>query len=348
MQTSQMTSTPLPKHKKSKHSDDDLSARSHGDVDGATATATIVSENSRVVIAPLMDAEALQELLARKHLAGHQVAKQRGVLQFSTLKLLRGDPETPNLGKYIDKLFEFAAAVAQDGKVLNMFLNFNRGLIGDSLVVSDEDDDDFIGNDGNEPSDNTLWHRDSPTRGSAGRIILSPVTPSSIEVRRDDEVIELAVPAGMALMASNRILALPGMEHRHAAKDPGISVVIEMSCPEEAFNGDVHGPYTAAPAAHSRVAIAALPSLASTIRSELRPWEPQKFFEGNKLDWGIGRAGAGGSQWRMAVAYVRGPRLGRGKRRPVSVVEARQIVGDMSAEQREEAAILQGRRIGTS
>ena len=64
------------------------------------------------------------------------------------------------------------------------------------------------------------------------------------------------------------------------------------------------------------------------------PWQPETRFLGKPLKYGHG---GGGSQRRMAMALVRGPKLGRGHRRR-DKAEARAEVDEMTPEQLAAAA----------
>ena len=150
-----------------------------------------------------------------------------------------------------------------------------------------------------------------------------------LRVRRGAEELEIKVPRGCALYCTNEILQL---EHAHGANGRCLSWVIEVSRPTMP---------TPATKQQKKEASEAQPSL--PIREHLDDWKPESMFLGAKRKWGFL---GGGSVWRMAVAWVRGPRLGSGRRRLVSREQANALIEDMSDQERRDAASAQGAMIG--
>ena len=69
---------------------------------------------------------------------------------------------------------------------------------------------------------------------------------------------------------------------------------------------------------------------------------PEDFFLGPKRKWGqLG----GGSIWRLAMAWVRGPPLGRGHPRKMTQAAARDLLNTYEAEQLAQAASSQASKI---
>ena len=144
--------------------------------------------------------------------------------------------------------------------------------------------------------------------------------------------IEIVIPRGAAIYCSKELLAL---KHAHGANGRSISMVIEVSRP-------------CMPAAASSKEIAAAAQAQPQLPLEEHfggdKWQPAD-FKGDKLKFGAGRGV--GSVRRCAIAWLRGPKQGRGKRRlGLSRRHARARVDAMTQEEREAAAGAWGRFIG--
>ena len=285
----------------------------------------LVKRNMRIVPAPPLSAKAFEQLMEHKELAGHQVSKDRGTFQSTTLDALAETPD--ELGDAIEERLRCAEG-SDGGCVINYFLNINGGR---GNAVDDETTTDQLPSVGG-------WHRDRPSKGPLGRpntgrylfYDMIDGREGGLRVRRGAEELEIKVPRGCALYCTNEILQL---EHAHGANGRCLSWVIEVSRPTMP---------TPATKQQKKEASEAQPSL--PIREHLDDWKPESMFLGAKHKWGLHMGG--GSVWRMAVAWVRGPRLGSGRRRLVSREQANALIEDMSDQERRDAASAQGAMIG--
>ena len=116
-----------------------------GDVEPCTVTATraefvaFVEKHHVILTMPEMTKEAFEQLMEAKELAGHQVEKDRGTLQSTTIDMIRdGD----------DELADWFTAVCQplpkaECSKINCVLNINSGR-----------------------KSGKGWHKDNPTEGT--------------------------------------------------------------------------------------------------------------------------------------------------------------------------------------
>ena len=284
----------------------------------------LVDRECVIVPAPSLSRRAFEQLMEHKELAGHQVSKDRGTFQSTTLDALAETPD--DLGNAIEERLRCAEG-SDGGCVINYFLNINGGR---GNAVDDETTTGQLPSVGG-------WHRDRPSTGPPGRpntgrylfYDMIDGREAGLRVRRGAEELEIKVPRGCALYCTNEILQL---EHAHGANGRCLSWVIEVSRPTMP---------TPATKQQKKEASEAQPSL--PIREHLDDWKPESMFLGAKRKWGFL---GGGSVWRMAVAWVRGPRLGSGRRRLVSREQANALIEDMSDQERRDAASAQGAMIG--
>ena len=273
-----------------------------------------IKTNYRIIEMPKMGEKAFEELMEAKNLAGHQKKKERGTFQAPILDLLRDGDDA--LARWIKAMRE----LLPKGKCtyINDFLNINSGLCSDSG-----------------------WHRDRPTEGTAnapntGRAIayvMQKGQRGSLRVRCGKFETEIEVPTGSAIYATNELLAL---EHCHGSNGLCLSYVLELSVqqmPEEA------------PRAAQDAAGKAQQAEEIDFEAHLCPWEPDTFFEGEKLKHGcVG----GGSLWRCAMAWYRGLKMGTGHPREMSKEAARALVSALSPGELADAARQQGMLIWLS
>ena len=190
-----------------------------GDIEPYTVTATraefvaFVEKNHVIQTMPEVTNEAFELLMEAKELAGHQVEKDRGTLQSTTIDAIcDGD----------DKLADWLSAVRQpltkeECKRINYFLNINSGR-----------------------KSGKGWHHDNPTEGTkvtgpnSGRFIgyiMQDGACGTLSVRCGEHEYEIVVPPGCMLYATNELLTCQmACEHRHGAQGLCVSFVIEVAC----------------------------------------------------------------------------------------------------------------------
>ena len=272
-----------------------------------------VEKHHVILTMPEMTEKAFEQLMEAKELAGHQVEKDRGTLQSTTIDMIRdGD----------DELADWFTAVCQplpkaECSKINYFLNINSGR-----------------------KSGKGWHKDNPTEGTkvtgenSGRFIgyiMQDGARGSLSVRCGEHEYEIEVPPGCMLYATNELLTgQMGCEHRHGAQGLSVSFVIEVACAQM-------------PLAATSTAIAAAAAARARIQlsfaAHLEPWMPETFFLGAKLKYGFV---GGGSVRRCAMAWYRGLKMGPGYPRELGKEEARALVSALSTEDLAYAACQQG------
>ena len=290
-----------------------------GDIEPYTVTATraefvaFVEKNHVIQTMPEVTNEAFELLMEAKELAGHQVEKDRGTLQSTTIDAIcDGD----------DMLADWLSAVRQplpkeECKRINYFLNINSGR-----------------------KSGKGWHHDNPTEGTkvtgpnSGRFIgyiMQDGACGTLSVRCGEHEYEIVVPPGCMLYATNELLTCQmACEHRHGAQGLCVSFVIEVACENM-------------PVAATSEAIAAAAAARAAIHldfaAHLEPWVPEEHFKGAKLKYGFV---GGGSVRRLAMAWYRGLKLGVGHPREMSKEAARALVSALSPEELADTARQQG------
>jgi hypothetical protein len=194
-----------------------------------------------------------------------------------------------------------SCAAGPDGEVVNKFFNINGGRYKKGV------------------------HKDKFTRGATGRVIcylMQKGQTASLRVLRDDMEFEIEVPEGCAIYCTQALLEK--CDHAHGANGVCISGVLEVSRVMP----------VGASAAAIAEASAAQPALPFHV---LMPWEPENRFFGDVLDWCY----SPGSVEKCAVAYLRGPKLGRGRPRKMTAAAARELVDAMTPAELKAAASAQ-------
>ena len=213
-----------------------------------------IQANYRTIYMPKMSKEVFEELMEAMSLAGYHKKKERGTFQSNILDLLRDGDDA--LARWIKKMRE----LLPKGNYINDFMNLNSGLCEESG-----------------------WHRDRPTEGTTiapntGRAIayvMQKGKRGSLRVRSGKFETEIVVPTGCAIYATNELL---GLEHCHGLNGLCLSYVLELSVqqmPEEASQ------------AAREAAGKAQQAEQIDFEAHLCPWEPDKFFEGEKLKHGF-------------------------------------------------------------
>jgi hypothetical protein len=287
-----------------------------------------VEKQHAIVEAPVMTNEACAQLNESRELAGYQKHHNRGTMQHRTIMSLADNPD--ELGDFLDKADQ--AAAGNGGEVINAFLNINRGAsAGDAM--EDEIAADAVQDEKTAGHDGGAWHRDSQsTEQVTGRLVMYYMLEGKrgcLCVRSGAYYREIVVPRGCAVYATRELL---GLEHKHGANGVCVSIVWEVAWPT------VPAPLTAE---QIEVAERTQPPLPWT--DHLLPWKPDDFFLGPARKHG--QIGVGNHR-RMAVSWLRGPRLGRGHPRAMTKEQARAIVEKLTPDERSDLASRQGARIG--
>ena len=284
----------------------------------------LVKKECVLLAQPPMTIKVYKALVAKKALAGPQIGKDRATLQSTSLDDFEGGSD--DLATFVFKQRKWAAG-DEGGSRVNDFWNFNGGR---SAIAKAADPPvwklrkPLKVND----ADNGGWHADNPTEGkkdepNTGRILSYHMTEGNfggLHVRRGGAEIEIVVPRGAALYASNVVLRL---EHKHGANGRCLSFVSEVSRPEVVVG---------ATAAELEASSAAQPPL--PLEKDFGVWEPWLWARGPKQKFGKGRGV--GSPRRAATRFVLGPKA-KGKRRKVKRKAAREIVRNMSPTEIKEA-----------
>ena len=298
-----------------------------GDADEGHLLKEYVQANCVLLTAPALVVPAFLELVKLSPSAGgYHKKKQRATVQSTELDKIVGqtarfkfdslqeiEDNGESLGDWVGEVRDLAAG--PDGEVINDFLNINKGE-----VEPGEDEDDG-------------FHTDSPSEPerNSGRCLFYVMEEgrfASLRVRRGGAEVEVVVPRGSGIYCTVALLALP---HAHGANGRCISYVVEVARPES----------PEAPSAEE-VAAASEAQPAVPLREHFGNWRPE-MFTAAKLKWGAGRGV--GSTRRVVIQALRGPKVGRGRRRAgLSRRDARAAVAQMQEGelQRRASEFMQG------
>ena len=232
-----------------------------------------LQDDVRLLVAPTLYEDALEELMGIKALAVYQEDKRRGTIHEETIKWMLDEyPNTP-LGRWLTKLIEFAGGWEN---IADIFVNFNRGVDGTASVNG-------ITKKG--------WHKDQVTASAKGRFIINYAGAGEngrllVELP-DKSVSAIEFGRGTALQATRRVLA--EWQHAHGNMKPNVTVVISYkdALREQATPFELAAARDAQPELH--------------IADHLLPWLPLLMFHGADRGF-VG----GGSARRCALALLAG------------------------------------------
>ena len=286
-----------------------------------------VQANCVLLPAPALVVPAFLELVELSPSAGgYQKKKQRATVQSTELDKIVGqtscfkfdslqeiEDNGESLGDWVGEVRDVAAGAG--GEVINDFLNINKG----ECEPGEDEEDGFHSDSPTEPERNT---------GRCLFYVMEEGRFASLRVRRGGAEVEVVVPRGSGIYCTVALLALP---HAHGANGRCISYVVEVARPES----------PEAPSAEE-VAAASEAQPAVPLREHFGNWRPE-MFKAAKLKWGAGRGV--GSTRRVVIQALRGPKVGRGRRRAgLSRREARAAVAQMQEGelQRRASEFMQG------
>ena len=256
----------------------------------AVDLSAFVDAHSRFVPLPPLPSKVLAELVLHLPKFGFQKKKKRGTLQPPDLDKLRLAPGP--LGQWLRDFFTWAATYgARTG--LGNFLNFSCGV--DAGAAGG-----VLG---------TGWHGDNflepkkEEKTVARLLCWYGAEKSSIAVRKaggSGVVVTVDVPAGCAFFGDAALLSSTSPnphQHTHATVGRNINLVVEV-------RGHSREPPSMPPiltAAQLAQAAAGQPPLVLPV------WDAKVFKGPNRM---FGQEG-GGSEWRNAMRFLRGPRGAR-------------------------------------
>ena len=294
-----------------------------------------VKKNHVFLVQPTLTQRVFLQLISCLNLFGHHIDKDRGTMQSTTMDTIEAGAD--DYATFIKTQRECVADAAH-GTLLNDFFNINHGM-GAAKPTKKRKKSQEVSDEATNGGDGGGWHRDNPSQGptgspNTGRVLsyyMQPGKHGSLRVRADGFEYEINVPSGCSVYCTNALLE---EEHSHGINGICISIVSEVSATR-----------MPTPATQEEIAKAAAAQAAEPLPflQHFGKWKPEDWFLGPKRKWG--QLGVG-SVWRLAMAWLRGPRLGRGNTRAMSKDKARETLRAMSKEELLLTAAKQGSKIG--